>query len=104
MSVFFGSVMGSQGWAFREREGVCLLLCSVWSPGAGGFSWEGFGTGVKVSNLRRLPNRTTVVARSAGPTLHMQEVLTGHTMKSWTQERCKMETNFITGRGREGRT
>ena len=26
--------------------------------------WGGFGTGVKVSNLRRLPNRAPVVARS----------------------------------------
>ena len=90
MSVFFGSVMGSQGRVFRERERVCLFLCSVWSPGTGGFSWGGFGTGAKVGNLRRLLNRAPVVARSAGPTLHMQEVLTGQTTKSRTQERRKM--------------
>ena len=91
------------GCSEKGRESVCFGVL-YGALGRAGFLREDFGTGVKVSNLRRLPNRAPVVARSAGPTLHMQEVLTGHTRKSWTQERRKMETNFITGRGREGKT
>ena len=62
------------------------------------------GTEVKVGSLRRLLKGAPVVARSAGPTLHMQGVFIRRTTKSWMQELRKTKTNSITGRGREGGT
>src|SRR5690554_653925 len=61
---------GVRGRVFRDMRRACL-------PWRTGFLGEDYGTGAKVDNLRGLLNRAPVVARSAGPTINMQEVLTG---------------------------
>src|SRR5690554_4096966 len=88
---------GVRGRVFRDMRRACL-------PWRTGFLGEDYGTGAKVDNLRRLSKRAPVVARSAGPTIYTQEVFTRQTTKSRTQKQRKKETNFLTGRGRVGRT